>query len=237
MKLSLALLAFPGSCKAFQVNVDTSDEVMKHLPKVNKSLIRQNDQVDKYLCDERAWRMNSFPNENNPAILLHEDTFPLGGEPIVDPDMYISHLDIEEDLLRQNDQVDRYLNEDRIRLFHHDINNERLHRRTDLIEPYLYEERLMFQPPLNLKKCDMVKKDNDRYVEEERLDKVLSSENQKQHLGMDKMKKIRIDILDDENTGVDMVMEDWKPTQREGHTVGDGHEIFTYVPSTDDLHG
>ena len=51
MKLSLAVLvvAFPAYSMSFQVNVDTSDEMMKHVPKMDKRLTRQNDQVDKYL--------------------------------------------------------------------------------------------------------------------------------------------------------------------------------------------
>ena len=118
--------------------------------------------MDKYLYDERVWR-----KEQSDGKTLLTDVFPITGDPMDNHYMYRPM--VEPRLLRQNDQVDRYLNEDR--LFLNKENHDVL-RESDQVDPCTDEDRKLWVNPRSPNKHNQ--------------------------------------ILMNENTGVDLILEDWE---------------------------
>ena len=238
MTTMIALCCFTLLLLCIQVNafqiyqIDPSDYEMMIPPKLNKHFIRQSDHIDKYHSEERAWRSvvptgSVTPHENthDARAILHQDTFPLESNHPIDTNMFITPY-VEDHLLRQNDHIDHYLNEERLLLINHPSSSTATRSSID----------------------------NDPKLEEERLDNVLSLENQKQHLkdrmmmttkltpvfysssvdfinnsvgdGSEAMmmtlndhsSQVGVGIMqDDDNTGVDLILEDWHLNSMEQH--------------------
>ena len=104
------------------------------LNKENHDLLCESNQIDKYLYDERVWR-----KEQSDGKTLLTDVFPITGDPMDNHYMYRPM--VEPRLLRQNDQVDRYLNEDR--LFLNKENHDVL-RESDQVDPCTDEDRKLW---------------------------------------------------------------------------------------------